>query len=133
MSDVQFSARMRKADRWSKVIALFVAMGVFTGCLWLTDAPQLSSITAAGAGIGARFLVPYRVSLSVPEQKRVSIEQHHGTGNYHHGAAGAALLLGSLLTVGVLATGGSTTTSLWLGFLSTGLLFLFFSETLPRG
>lgn len=133
MSDVQFSARMRKADRRSKVIALFVAMGVFVGSIWLTGAPQMSSITAAGAGIGARFVIPYRVSLTVPEKERTSIEEHPGTGNYHHGAVGAALLVGSLLTVGVLAYGESTTTSLWLGFFSTGLLFLFFSEALPRG
>lgn len=133
MSDVQFSARMRKADRRSKVIALFVAMGVFVGSIWLTGAPQMSSITAAGAGIGARFVIPYRVSLTVPEKERTPIEEHPGTGNYHHGAVGAALLLGSLLTVGALVTSEDTFVSLWVGFLATGLLYLLFSELLPRG
>lgn len=123
---------MRKADRWSKVIALFVAMGVFVGSVWLTEAPQLSSITAAGAGIGARFLIPYRVSFSVPEEERASIEEHPGTGNFHHGAVGAALLVGSLVTVGILVYTGNTTVTLWLGFMTMGFLFLLFSQLLPR-
>jgi len=133
MSDVQFSGRMRKADRWSKFIALLVAMGVFVASLWLTEAPQLSSITAAGAGIGARFVIPYWVSHSIPAEERTSIEEHPGTGNYHHGAVGGALLLGSLATTGILVATGETTTTLWLGFTMTGFLYVILTEVLPRG
>lgn len=133
MSDVQFSERVRKADRWSKFIALLVAIGVFLGSVWLTEAPQLSSISAAGAGIGARFFIPYWVSQSMPAEERTSIEEHPGTGNFHHGALGVALLLGSFVLIGVLASTEETNTSLWLGFTATGLGYVVIAELLPRG
>lgn len=133
MSDVQFSERVRKADRWSKFIALLVAMGIFVVSVWLTEDTQLSSISAAGAGIGARFVIPYWVSQSMPEEERVSIEEHPGTGNYHHGAVGGALLLGSLIMIGVLASTGETNTTLWLSFTATGVLYVILAEVLPRG
>lgn len=133
MSDVQFSQRVRKADRWSKVVALFVAMGVFIGSLWATEAPQLSSITAAFAGIGTRFVIPYRVSLSVPAEQRQSIEDHPTTGNFHHGAVGGALVVGSLGTVVIMAAGLSSTASLGLGAVLTGLSYVILEEALPRG
>jgi hypothetical protein len=133
MSDVQLSDRMIRADRLSKVLALVVAMVFFVGSLWLTEAQYISSIAAAGVGIGARFLLPYGVSLTVPEGEGVSIEDHPGTGNYHHGAVGAALLLGSLVMVGVLAETGETNLTLALGLIAMGFLFVIFSELLPRG
>lgn len=133
MSDVQLSERMVQADRLSKVIALVVAMVVFAGSLWLTDAQYVSSIAAAGAGIGSRFLIPYCVSLTVPEGEGVSIEEHPGTGNYHHGAVGAALLLGSIVTVGILLQTGNTNLTLGLGLVAMGFLFVISSEFLPRG
>ena len=133
MSDVQLSDRMIRTDRLSKVLALVVAMVFFVGSLWLTEAQYISSIAAAGVGIGARFLLPYGVSLTVPEGEGVSIEDHPGTGNYHHGAVGAALLLGSLVMVGVLAETGETNLTLALGLIAMGFLFVIFSELLPRG
>jgi len=133
MSEVQFSPRVRKADRWSKVIALLIAMGVFAGSLWLTDEPQLSSITAAGVGIGARFYIPYWASLSVPADERVSIEEHPGAGNFHHGAAGVALMVGSLGTVGLMLLEQNTTVALLLGLPATGALYFLLTELLPRG
>ncbi|ERH09424.1 MAG: hypothetical protein J07HX64_01178 [halophilic archaeon J07HX64] len=133
MSDVEFSGRMARADRWSKVLALLVAMGVFLGSNWLLDAPQFSSITAAFAGIGARFLIPYRVSLSIPPDQRTSIEEHPMAGSFHHGAVGGALSVGSLVTTGLAAAVLDSTPSLVMGALFTAMAYIALEELLPRG
>jgi hypothetical protein len=133
MSDVQFSTRVRKADRWSKAIALFVAMGVFAGSIWLTSAPQFSSITAAFAGIGVRFFIPYRVSMSIPAEERESIEDHPMAGSFHHGAVGGALVVGSLATVAIMVIALGSTPSLAIGAVLTGMSYVLLDELLPRG
>lgn len=132
MSDADVSARIRKADRWSKVVALLVAMGVFVGSLWLTDAPQVSSITAAFTGVGTRFFIPYQVSLSIPAEERRPLSAHPTTGDFHHGAVGGGLVVGSLTTVGLLTAGLTSTASLGLGAVATGLTYLLLETTLPR-
>lgn len=133
MSDVEFSTRLRRADRWSKVVALLVAMGLFVGTLWLTDAPQFSSITAAFAGIGTRFLIPYRVSLSIPAEDRTAIEEDPSAGNFHHGAVGGALLFGSLATVALMVLVLDSTPSLVMGGVLTAMAYVLLDELLPRG
>ncbi len=132
MSDVEFSARLRRADRWSKVLALVVAMGFFVGSTRLVADPQFSSITAAFAGIGVRFLVPYQVSLSIPPDERTAIEEDPTAGEFHHGAVGGALVAGSLVTTGLLAFVLESTPSLVVGGLLTVLCYLVLAELLPR-
>jgi hypothetical protein len=132
MSDVEFSARLQKADRWSRVVALLVAMVVFAGGLWLTAAPQFSSITAAFAGIGTRFFIPYRVSLSIPADERTSIEADPTAGNFHHGAVGGALMVGSLATVGLMIAALDSTPSLVIGGVLTAMAYVALDELLPR-
>lgn len=133
MTEVQFSKRVRRADKWSKVVGLFVAMAVFGVSFWLTDASHLSSITAAGAGIGVRFFIPYQTSISIPEAERTSIKEHPGTGNFHHGAVGAALVFGSLITTGIMVVEQNASLALWVGLVATVFLFILFAEALPRG
>jgi hypothetical protein len=133
MSDVEFSGRMARADRWSKLLALVVAMGVFLASNWLVTDPQFSSITAAFAGIGARFLIPYHVSLSIPPEERTSIEEHPMAGGFHHGAVGGALSVGSLVTTGLAAAVLDTTPSLVMGGLFTAMAYVALEELLPRG
>jgi hypothetical protein len=133
MSDVEFSAQLRRADRWSKVAALLVAMGLFVGTLWLTNAPQFSSITAAFAGIGTRFLIPYRVNLMIRAEDRTSIEEDPSAGNFHHGAVGGALVSGSLATVALMLFVLNSTPSLVMGGVLTAMAYVILDELLPRG
>jgi hypothetical protein len=133
MADTEFSDRVKWADQWSRVAALLVAMAVFLGTMWLTDDVQFSSIVAAFTGIGTRFFIPYRVSLSVPADERKSIEDHPATGSFHHGAVGGALVLGSLATVALMLFVLSSTPSLVMGTVLTGLAYVALEELLPRG
>lgn len=132
MSEAQFSDRVRKADRWSKVVALLVAMVAFTVSLWLTEAAHLSSIVAAAAGIGTRFFIPYQVNLSEPVDERVSIKEHPATGNFHHGAVGVALVVGAAVTTAVMVVEMDSSMALWLGGAVTGLLFILLTSLMPR-
>lgn len=133
MTKTEFSDRVKWADQWSRVAALVVAMAVFVGSMWLTDEVQFSSIVAAFAGIGTRFFAPYRVSMSVPADERTSIEEHPATGNFHHGAVGGALVVGSLATLPIIAFVVSTTPSLAAGAIITGLSYVVLKQLLPRG
>ena len=99
MSDVQFSKQVRRADRLSKTMALIAAIAVFGFGWFTTNDINLSSIAAAGVGIGVRFVVPYRASMSLPEEERESIRDHPAAGDYNHGAVGGALIVGSGITV----------------------------------
>jgi len=132
MSEVEFPQRVRKANQWSKVVALFVAMGLFTVSVWLTGEAQTSSITAAAAGIGARFAIPYQISQMVPEDERVSVEEHPSAGNFHHGAVGIALVVGAVVTTAVMAASVESTFSLVIGGVAAGLVYVALEEKLPR-
>lgn len=133
MTDTEFSERVKWADQWSRVAALLVAMGMFVGSMWLTDQVQFSSIVAAFTGIGVRFFIPYRVSLSIPADERRSIEDHPASGSFHHGAVGAALVVGSLATVAMMVFVLSSTPSLVMGTVVTVLAYVALEELLPRG
>lgn len=101
MSDQEFDESVVNADRWSKVIALFVAIGVYLLSISLIADRQFSGIIAAFVAIGVRLYIPYHASMLVPKSERVSLSSHSATGNYHHGAAGAGLVFGSLCALGV--------------------------------
>jgi len=133
MSEVEFPQRVQKANQWSKVVALFVAMGLFTASVLLTDEIQASSITAATAGIGARFLIPYQISQMVPEDKRIPIEEHPAAGNFHHGAVGVGLLVGAVVTTVAMAFFFESTFSLAIGGVAAGLVYFPAKEVMPRG
>jgi len=132
MSDVQFSQRVRKANKWSKVIALFAALGMLGGAVWATGDIQMSSIVAAAMGIGVRFFIPYQASMSVPADERVGLESHPATGNYHLGAAGGGLVVASLVTVGQMAVQGYGLLTLWAGGGALVISFFVLSELLPE-
>jgi hypothetical protein len=98
MSDEQVDESMVRADRLSKVIALFVAIGLFLLGGQLIEDPQFNMITAAFIGIGVRLYVPYHASITVARRDE-PIQEYAGTGNYHHGAVGAGLVVLSLVAV----------------------------------
>lgn len=133
LSDATYSERVRDADRWSKVVALLVAMVVFAVGYLLTGETLASSNTAAFAGIGTRFIIPYYFSQTVPEEERVPIEEHPGTGNFHHGAVGGALLIGPLVATVVMIAGLDSTLSLVVGGVAGGVVYFPLKNTLPRG
>lgn len=132
MQEEQFSDRVLKADQWSRAAAVGVAVIAFFGSLQLTGEIQFSSITAAAAGIGARFLIPYQVSMSIPAEDRVPLEEHPSTGNFHHGAVGAALLLGAPVTVAVMYMHPVFLTAIGVGALVSVVAFSVLSQLLPR-
>lgn len=131
MSDIQFSEQLQKADQWSKALALFVAMGVFSVGLVTTENTQMNTVAAAVAGIGTRFVIPYKVSLSIPAEERVSISDHPAAGNYNHGAAGGALLVGSLVMVVLMAVRPDSVVALLAGGGSIVVTYIVLKSVLP--
>jgi hypothetical protein len=95
MSKEGVDESMVRADRWSKVIALLSAIGLFVLATRLIDDAQFSMIIAAFAGIGVRLYIPYHASITVARDD-TPIQEHEGTGNYHQGAAGVGILIAAL-------------------------------------
>lgn len=133
LSDVSYSERVREADQWSKFGALLVAIVVFSVGYLPTGETLASSNTGAFAGIGARFVVPYYMSQTVPEEERVPIEDHPGTGNFHHGAVGSALVIGPVVATVVMIAGLDSTLSLLVGGVAGGVVYFPLKNALPRG
>ncbi|MCL9814000.1 hypothetical protein [Natranaeroarchaeum aerophilus] len=96
MSEYKFSNRVKIADKWSWVVSTLVTVVFFTASLLLTMHAEFSAIVAAGVGISIQFLLPYYVSMAVPADERQSLADHPTADDFHHGAVGGALLLGSL-------------------------------------
>lgn len=128
MAEQGFHESVVKADKWSKPIALVVAIAVFLLANRLTADVQFASIVAATAGIGARFYVPYHASVRVPESERVPLHEHPVTGNYHHGAAGLALLIASFATLGAFLIGHGFLTAVGVGVISGVVLYFVFAS-----
>lgn len=132
VQEEQFSDRVLKADQWSRAAAVVVAIVAYWGSSQLTGEVQFSSITAATAGIGARFLIPYWVSMSVPADERVSLESHPSTGNFHHGAVGGGLLAGAFVSIGSMSLSAGFLPAIGVGAGVSVGVFLVLSRILPR-
>ncbi|WP_089385148.1 hypothetical protein [Halorubrum vacuolatum] len=129
MSEPEFHESVVVASRRSKVLALFVAIAVFLPVTTATGDIQFSSIVAAGAAIGARFYWPYRASIKVPESERTPLSEHPAAGNYHHGAAGIALMIASALAVAVFLVAHAFLTAIAIGgVLGVGSYFMLRSQ-----
>ncbi|QSG08268.1 hypothetical protein [Halapricum desulfuricans] len=143
MSNQQVDDALVKADRWSKVIALFFAMGMFGLATLLTESFQLSAVVAAFGAIGVRIYVPYHVSVWGEDSGGIASQSYELTGNYHHGAAGIALVVASFAALAALVAGPSVheifatgTTSAVYGALGVALavgavLFVLLRTALP--
>lgn len=103
MSNQQVEDALLKADRWSKVIALFFAMGMFGLAILLIEDIQVSAVVAAFSAVGIRIYVPYHVSVFGEDSDGISSQSYELTGNYHHGAVGAALVVASFAALAFLA------------------------------
>lgn len=143
MSNQQVEDALLKADRWSKVIALFFAMGMFGLATILTEDFHISAAIAAFSAVGVRIYVPYHVSVFGEDSDGISSQSYELTGNYHHGAAGIALVVASFAALAVLVVGPSVhealatgTTSAVYGALGVGIgvgavLFVLLRQVLP--
>jgi len=131
MSDPEFNDSVVAANRWSKVIALFVAIAVFLLANALTGDVQFASIVAAMAAIGARFYVPYHASMQVPAADRTPLTAHPSTGNYHHGAAGIALIASSIVALAVFLVAHAFLTAVAVGVIFGVGSFVMLRSRLP--
>lgn len=131
MADQQVDESVVRADRLSKVAALFLAVGVFAAATWSVDDALFSMTVAAFAGIGARIYIPYHASIRVSDPDHGPIQDYEGTGNYHQGAVGAAVVSGALLAFAVAALGTDTNTALLAGGGAAVACFLVLRSVLP--
>ncbi|WP_418279854.1 hypothetical protein [Halorubrum sp. DTA98] len=131
MTGSEFHDSVVTADKWSKVIALFVAIGVFLVARELTGDVQFGSIVAATAGIGTRLYIPHHVSVRLPESDRLSLQDHPVTGNYHHGAAGLALVAASVVALGAFLLGHGFLTAVGIGVISGVVIHVVLASWLP--
>lgn len=102
MAEQQVSEALMKADRWSKLIALFFAMGMYGFATLFTNNPTLNAAIAALAAIGVRISIPYFVSISGYGLDHVPSQSHPEAGNYHHGAVGSGLVVGSFVALAIM-------------------------------
>ncbi|QSG12618.1 hypothetical protein HSBGL_2211 [Halapricum desulfuricans] len=102
MSNQQVEDALIKVDRWSKIIALFFAMGMFGLATLLADNATLNAAIAAFAAIGVRISIPYFASISGYGLDQAPSQSYADTGNYHHGAVGGGLIVGSFLALAIM-------------------------------
>ena len=99
MAEQQVDDSLLKIDRWSKVAAIFVALGMYVAGIVLTGDYSFAAIIAAFVGIGVRIYAPYYASRRASDSAGSDLEDIASTGNYHHGAVGIALVVGPIVTL----------------------------------
>ncbi|EMA35324.1 hypothetical protein [Halobiforma nitratireducens] len=109
MAEQQIDESVLKADKWSRIVALFLAIGTFLLAEQLTGEVQFNMIVAAFAGIGVRLYIPYHASIRVTDPEDGSIQDYEGTGNYHQGAVGAAVVIASAMALAVMVSKPNST------------------------
>jgi putative flippase GtrA len=131
MVEQQVDESVLRADRRSKIIALLFAAGLFLTASWLTADPQFNMIVAAFAGIGLRIYIPYHASIRVSDPDHEPIQAYEGTGNYHQGAAGGALVVASLVALVAMVVELSSMPALAAGGAVGVITFLLLRKILP--
>lgn len=131
MSDQEVDDSVIKADHWSKIIALFVAIGIYLVGAQLTNDGHFSMIVAAFTGIGVRIYIPYHASILVSDPDHKPIQAYEGSGNYHQGAVGAAVVIASLAALVVMLIEANSTTAFVAGTVVAIASFLLFRLVLP--
>lgn len=129
MADEQVDESLRRADRLSKVFALFCALGVFVGASLVIENATINAAAAAFVGVGVRIYVPYHASIATDEG--VPSQAFADTGNYHHGAVGGGLILGAFAALAAMVVEPSVYLALGVG-VGTGVLsYLALRTALP--
>ena len=132
MTEQQVDDSLLKLDRWSKVAAIFVALGMYVAGIVLTGDYSFSAIVAAFVGIGVRIYIPYHASRSASDTAGSGLEELALTGNYHHGAVGIALVVGPFVTLVVGLIEPNNNLAYAAGGFSTVLTFIVFRFALPK-
>ncbi|QSG03039.1 hypothetical protein [Natranaeroarchaeum sulfidigenes] len=132
MSEYEFSNRVKTADKWSWIVSTLVTVVFFTASLLITMHAEFSAVVAAGVGIGVQFLLPYYASISVPAEQRQSLADHPTADNFHHGAVGGGLLLGSIAGFVTMVVTTDHNISLLTGCFLAFVGFFALRGTLPR-
>lgn len=130
MSGVESAERVEQAEQWSWVVATLATIGLFSASIWLTADVQFSAVVAAGVGIAVQYLVPYLARRSTPSGSR-AVENDSTGSDVNHGAAGGALLVGSLAALAVTALRMDSTTGLITGSLLAVVSYVPLSSILP--
>lgn len=131
MADGEIGESVVRVDRLSKVAALLFAAVVFVAASGLTSDGQFSMIIAAFAGIGLRLYIPYHASISDAVPAMESLQTYEATGNYHHGAVGIALVVATVVAVGVMVLKLESTPALGVGGVTGALCFPVLRRILP--
>lgn len=131
MANRELDESVIRADRLSKPIALLFAVGVFLVATLLSDDALFNMIVAAFAGIGVRIYIPYHAIVTVDDPDHPSIEEFEVTGNYHHGAVGAAVVVAAAVAIAAIAIEPNTTLALAVGAGSAVVFFFVFRRILP--
>jgi hypothetical protein len=132
MAEQQVDDSLLKLDRWSKVAAIFVALGMYVAGIVLTGDYSFSAIVAAFVGIGVRIYIPYHASRSASDTAGSGLEELALTGNYHHGAVGIALVVGPFVTLVVALIEPNNNLAYAAGGFFTVLTFAVFRFALPK-
>jgi len=130
MSEGQVGESVLKADRYSKVIAIFVALGTYLAASALVSDQQFAMIVAAFVAIGVRIYVPYHALKRTPDTVADSVEVLPG--NYHYGAVSGALVIGPLFTIPLGMLANDTTIALGAGIGVTVLVYVVLRVVLPK-
>jgi len=123
---------VRRTDRWSKVIALFAALGTYLVATLLVVDFYFAMIVAAFAGIGARIYVPYHARRSVTDAEGTDIAEYAAAGEYHYGAVGGALIIGPLFAILIRVLEPSSNVALAVGAGATVVAFVALQFALPK-
>lgn len=129
MSDEEVDPALQRADRWSKIIALGFAIGLFAVATVLTDNVQFNASVSAMGAVGVRIYIPYHASIA--GDGTAPSQAHPDTGNYHHGAVGAGLVAGSLAAIGVMAVEPRYYSALGVGVVTCVVSYLMLRSVLP--
>lgn len=132
MSEIEFSDRVKKADQWSWVVSTLVTIVFFGVSLWLTLNVQFSAVVGAFTGIGLQFLIPYYASITTPADERQSLADHSTADDFHHGAAGSILIIGSVTAFLVMYFSENQNIALLVGGVLAAVLYIPIARTLPR-
>lgn len=119
-----------RADRYSKIIALFFAVGVWGLTSFLTPDRLFNMTIAAVAGIGIRLYIPYHASVLMGDSESVPVRDYEGTGGYHHGAVGGGLVVGSLVAIGVMTARPVYSAAMMAGIATTAASYMLFRSLL---
>jgi len=132
MAEQQVDESLLKVDRWSKIAALFVALVTYAAGIVRIGDYTFSAIVAAFTGVGVRMYIPYHASRTASDTPGSNLEELEITGDYHHGAMGAALVAGPLAALAVAMVEPNKTVAYAAGGGFAVLTFLAVRFTLPK-